>query len=114
MYMKQNRKRTLLTTWLCLLMAVSLQAQISLKGTVADAETGEPLIGATVRVIDTSLATITDIDGHFSIANVPAEAQLFEVGYVGMVTQTLLVPLIHHQLYLQRTAQQSAALAHLR
>lgn len=89
--MKQNRKRSALTTWLCLLMFVSLQAQISLKGTVADAETGEPLIGATVRVIDTSLATITDIDGHFSIADVPAEAQLFEVGYVGMVTQTLKI-----------------------
>ena len=81
----------MLITWLCMLMFVSLQAQISLKGTVADAETGEPLIGATVRVIDTSLATITDIDGHFSIANVPAEARLFEVGYVGMVTQTLKI-----------------------
>ena len=72
-------------------MFVSLQAQISLKGTVADAETGEPLIGATVRVIDTLIATITDIDGRFTIANVPAEARLFEVGYVGMVTQTLKI-----------------------
>lgn len=70
-------------------MVMSLYAQISLKGTVADADTGEPLIGATIRVLGTSLATITDMEGRFAISDIPDEARIFEVDYVGMVAQTL-------------------------
>ena len=78
-------------TWICMFMFLSVQAQITLQGTVADADTGEPLIGATIRVTDTSLATITDFDGNFTIMDVPAEARLFVVNYVGMLAQTLKI-----------------------
>ena len=50
-------------------------------GTVIDKD-GETLIGATVRVEGTNIATATDIDGNFTLSNVPMGAKL-SVSYVG-------------------------------
>ena len=47
-----------------LFLSVGAFAQIEVKGHVKDA-TGEPIIGATVRVEGTQTATITDFDGNF-------------------------------------------------
>ena len=44
--------------------------QRSISGTITDAETGEPLIGANILVVGTSSGTITDIDGNFEL-NLP-------------------------------------------
>lgn len=38
-----------------------------IKGTIVDSKTGEPVIGASVKVKGTKIATITDIDGKFEI-----------------------------------------------
>ena len=46
-------------------MAFSAQAQIS--GTVTDGEGGEPLIGASVMIKGTTVGTITDVDGKFTM-----------------------------------------------
>ncbi|MDE5934736.1 MAG: carboxypeptidase-like regulatory domain-containing protein, partial [Muribaculaceae bacterium] len=58
-----------------LLIPVSAYAQTqrTVTGTVLD-ETGEPLIGATVKVEGTTLGTSTDFDGHFSL-NIPESAK---------------------------------------
>jgi TonB-linked SusC/RagA family outer membrane protein len=61
---------------------------INVRGTVHD-NSGEPIIGATVRMIGGSTAAITDMDGAFTI-DVPADAQL-EVSYIGFTTQRLSV-----------------------
>ena len=50
-------------------------------GTIVDEE-GEPLIGATVRVDGTQLATSTNIDGKFSLAGVKNGATLI-ITYIG-------------------------------
>lgn len=52
------------------------------------AQTGEPLIGATVRVKDTNQGVITDIDGKFSITGVKIGATL-QISYVGYKTQEI-------------------------
>lgn len=41
-------------------------------GTLVDSENGEPLIGANVLIDGTTLGAATDIDGHYSITQVPA------------------------------------------
>ncbi len=66
----------------------SLQSdgKVKISGTVKD-DGGEPIIGATVKLPGTSIGTITDIDGHFSI-EVPQDAEI-EVSYVGYVSQNL-------------------------
>ena len=45
-------------------------SNIHVTGTVVD-ENGEPVIGATVRVPNTKLATVTDVDGKFVLDTPP-------------------------------------------
>lgn len=59
----------------------------TLSGTVIDGE-GEPLVGATIQVDGTRLATVADIDGAFRITQVPIGAKV-TVHYVGYKTVTL-------------------------
>ena len=55
--------------------------QMTVNGHVID-ETGEPVIGATVRVVGTDNATITDIDGNFVLSAAPeASVSVTYVGY---------------------------------
>lgn len=57
------------------------QNQRTVSGTVID-ETGEALIGATVKVLGTSLGTTTDIEGHYTLL-VPQTAKQISFSYVG-------------------------------
>ena len=64
-----------------LFLSVGAFAQIDVKGHVKDAM-GEPIIGATVRVVNTQTATITDFDGNFTLkANQGADISISYVGY---------------------------------
>ena len=64
-----------------LFLSVSAFAQIDVKGHVKDAQ-GEPVIGATVRVVGTQTATVTDFDGNFALkANQGADITVTYVGY---------------------------------
>ena len=64
-----------------LFLSVGAFAQIDVKGHVKDA-TGEDVIGATVRVVGTQTATVTDFDGNFAIkANQGADISVSFVGY---------------------------------
>ena len=58
-----------------LFLSVGAFAQIDVKGHVKD-DLGEPVIGATVRVVGTQTATVTDFDGNFALkANQGADIQ---------------------------------------
>lgn len=72
---------------LCL-FPLGISAQSLVKGTVSD-ESGEPIIGATVKVIGTNDGTVTDFDGRFQL-NVKANAQL-SISYVGYATEKVAV-----------------------
>lgn len=50
-------------------------------------EADEPIIGATVKVLGTSIGIITDMDGRFSLS-VP-EGRTVEISYIGYVTQKI-------------------------
>ena len=71
----------MLVLLLGLFLSVSAFAQIDVKGHVKDAQ-GEPVIGATVRVVGTQTATVTDFDGNFALkANQGADITVTYVGY---------------------------------
>jgi len=76
---------------LTMMFCTTMWAQkVDVKGTVVDSN-GEALIGASVVVKgNTSLGTITDLDGNFSLS-VPSESTTIVVSYVGMNTQELKV-----------------------
>ena len=63
-------------------------AQVSkVTGKVYSETDGEPVIGASVLVLGTSLGANTDIEGNFTIENVPASATTLRVSFMGMTTQ---------------------------
>lgn len=73
------------------IMTMALQQDNAvLKGKVVDLKTGDPIIGANIRVNNTKLNAITDLNGEFHISKVPAGAVL-SVSYVGYEATTVKV-----------------------
>ena len=72
-------------------LMVSVQgawAQWTVKGTVND-EAGEPVIGASVKVVGSNVGAATDLNGAFSV-NATQNGQL-EISYVGYQTQKVKI-----------------------
>ncbi len=74
----------LVSTVLCLLLPLGALAQGTITGQVRNAS-GEPVIGATVRVAGQAAGVITDLEGNFSINAEPGA--ILQVSYIGCVTQ---------------------------
>ena len=80
-------KRYIISLCLGLLMALPALAQNKTQqGSVVD-ETGEPVIGATVKVEGTNVATVTDLDGNYKL-DVPKNGKVVisYIGYKDVVT----------------------------
>lgn len=76
-------------TWLlCILSICAYAQQITVTGTVTDAE-NNPLIGAAVVVVGTTDGVITDFDGKYTIK--AASGQSLKFSYVGYQEQTVKV-----------------------
>lgn len=73
----------------CLLVGVAMSfAQVSsVTGVVVAEEDGSPVIGASVLVKGTTVGTITDFDGNFTIPSVPEGAKTLVISYIGMQTR---------------------------
>ncbi|PDH54070.1 MAG: TonB-dependent receptor, partial [Rhodothermaeota bacterium MED-G12] len=55
-------------------------------GTLLDADTKEPLIGATVGIKGTTKGAITDVDGNYLMLNVAPGTYVLEARYIGYAT----------------------------
>jgi TonB-dependent receptor len=64
-----------------------LAANASIEGTVKDVKTGEPLFGANIVLLGTSLGGTTDIDGNYKIASVTPGNYTIKISYVGYKDQ---------------------------
>ncbi len=87
--MKQVKIKTSIRFYALLIglfLSVGAFAQSSIKGHVKDAS-GEPVIGATVRVVGQDGGVITDFDGNFSITAEPGTS--IQVSYIGYTTKTV-------------------------
>ena len=83
-------KRNLTLALLCPIISVcSVVAQDKkVTGTVVSAEDGQPIIGAAIVVKGTTIGTVTDMDGKFTL-DVPEDETKLNVSYVGMKSQDL-------------------------
>lgn len=61
----------------------------TVSGTVTDADTGEPIIGANVVVKGTTQGTVTDINGEYSVA--ANAGDVLEISFVGYQDATVTV-----------------------
>ena len=61
-----------------------VQQDQTIRGQVVDKKTGDPIIGANILVKGTTIGTITDIDGNFTV-NAPL-GSILEVSFIGFKT----------------------------
>lgn len=64
------------------------QSTGEISGFVRDARTEEPLIGVTVRLEDSTLGSITDVNGFYTIKNIPTQSYNITASYVGYQSST--------------------------
>lgn len=77
---------------LFLLFSASLWGQTyteTIRGKVIDGDTGSPLIGASVLLLETDLGSSTDSLGKFVLTGVPVGRYQAQVSYLGYQSQTL-------------------------
>ena len=75
-------KRKLMLLMTCLMIGI---------GTVTSEEDGLPVVGASVLVKGTTVGTVTDIDGNFTISNVPSSAGTLVISFIGLQTQEVKI-----------------------
>ena len=77
----------------CLMIGIGLvNAQISkVTGNVTSEEDGLPVVGASVLVKGTTVGTVTDIDGNFTLTNVPSSAGTLVISFIGMQSQEVKI-----------------------
>ncbi|MFW6289831.1 MAG: SusC/RagA family TonB-linked outer membrane protein, partial [Mariniphaga sp.] len=59
-------------------------------GTVTSADDGEPIPGVSISVMGTTLGTVTDVNGEYSL-RVPEDAQNLIFSFVGMASQEIAI-----------------------
>ncbi|PIB37512.1 hypothetical protein BFP72_10520 [Reichenbachiella sp. 5M10] len=72
--------------------STSHSAKYTLSGQVSDAQTGEDLIGATVRIVGQSLGVVTNVYGFYSLT-LPAGTYEVSCNFVGFKEQIVTVDL---------------------
>ncbi len=78
---------------LAILLAGAAEAQTrTIKGSVTDTATGDPVAGATVKVAGTALSANTGLDGSFRIDGAPSAAATLTVAITGFRGATLEIP----------------------
>ncbi|MBN1446487.1 MAG: carboxypeptidase-like regulatory domain-containing protein, partial [Bacteroidetes bacterium] len=84
------RSRTLIIAGfvlLCLFPRPATAQTGSIYGTIRDAETGEPMVGASVLVEQQSTGSATDIDGKYQIRTLKPGRVSLRISYVGYADQ---------------------------
>lgn len=81
--------KKIISTFLCLSLCICvIQAQSTVSGIISG-DDGAPLIGANVLVQNSTIGTITDLDGRYSIVAEPGE--VLEVSYTGYNSKLITV-----------------------
>ena len=84
-------KKPLILIALFAFLGFQLMAQtVTVSGTVTTADEGTSLPGVAIVVKGTTVGTVTDLDGKYTLA-VPADAQVLQFMFVGMKTQEITI-----------------------
>lgn len=82
--MKKVNHIYLVLLFLLIMPALVFGQSGKIQGILLDAETNEPLIGATVGIQGTTKGAITDIDGNYLMLNVAPGTYTLVARYIGM------------------------------
>ncbi|MEM6523741.1 MAG: TonB-dependent receptor [Bacteroidota bacterium] len=61
----------------------------TISGYVKDAQTEEPLIGATIQLVGTTQGAVTDLNGFFQIQNVVPKTYAIETSFIGYKSEVI-------------------------
>lgn len=75
---------------LLMLLSSSYAQTKSISGKIVDKQTGEAIIGVTIRVRDTNLGTISGTNGEFSLS-LPPGADRLQVSFIGYESQEVRI-----------------------
>ena len=86
-------KRKLMLLLTCLFVGIGLATAQTQRvtGTVISEEDGLPVVGASILVKGTTVGTITDVDGQFTLSNIPSSAKMLQISYIGMQSQEVAI-----------------------
>lgn len=96
--MKKGFLQLLTVLALVLLTSAGVLAQGTVTGTLVDKNTDEGLISASVTLKGSNKGAITNINGGFTITEIPAGEQILVVSYIGYVTTEITVNVINGQI----------------
>ena len=85
----QERARLLMLSGM-LGLSVLAMAQTTVKGRLVDAETGEPLMGAYVKLQGEQATAVTGTEGEFTLSN-PRKHREMTVSYMGFKTTNFVI-----------------------
>lgn len=85
-------RRKIMMFLTCLILSIGLATAQNQRvtGTVTSSEDGLPVVGASVLVQGTSIGTVTDLNGAFTL-NAPSSAKNLQVSFIGMKTVTVAI-----------------------
>ena len=85
---------------LCILIIIFIPLKLfggttgKIAGKIIDAKTKEPLIGANILIVGTSMGAASDVDGNYFIINIPPgvyEVKASEIGYAPIIIKDVRV-----------------------
>lgn len=86
----KRRIECLILFCLWFLLPLSSLAQINIKGKVSDSQTSGPLAGVTVIVKGSTVGTISDLEGSFTIS-APSESSTLSFSSIGYISKEIVV-----------------------
>ena len=95
--------RKLFTLVMLCVLSLSVLANKQISGVVVD-EANEPVIGASIQVLGTTMGTITDVDGAFELS-VPDDATQVKVSAIGYKEQLLEIKKVMHVVMVEATIE---------
>ncbi len=85
------------TALLFLCSFVSFAQKATLKGTITDKASNEPLPGATIMVKGTTIGMITDFEGNYELPNLNPGKQVFAISFIGYSSMEKEIELVANE-----------------
>ena len=98
-----------ITVLLCVFCTLIAFSQTEISGTVTD-NTGLPLLGANITILDSNSGTVSDFDGKFSFSSNLTGPKQIQVSFLGFKTHTESIELNGTPITLQITLQEGNTL----
>lgn len=100
---RKTTQRVFVLLLLSTICSIAFAQSHQLKGTVLD-NAGEPIIGANILIVGTTNGVITDLEGNFTLQDVPLNAKM-QISFIGYITQVVTVG---EQSYIKVTLKEDA------